>query len=528
MKISEIFRKDIARRIEEVIKVDFDDQATVARELDEYVVTDNLGASIEEILDRYQETINKPDEDEHLDQRIFGSGKSSLAKNVGYLLEDPIVAGKRATDLLLAHVEGGKIRALLNTIHTQAPTLAVFVDLSSARNVLKEGENPILPMYRALLERLDYSRDFNLASLEFDLEGDGALDDFQQAFKQISGERGDWHARRNIGLARHEASHAMHLLRPKTYPSPTPGPGVTEPLHLDPNVIADRALQMLARRAEDARRIVFVVDEVSQYVARDRARMLDLQGIAHAFQKKRGALWLIATSQETLEDVLDSLEGSKVELARVQDRFPLRIDLLPSDIEEVTSRRVLDKSAGGADAVRAAVDADWNKLQSHVLLSSPGTTRSSRARNSSACTRFCHTRSSYSSTPSPPIVPVPVHSRCSGAAIARSSARSAARDRQAVGLHDKPVGSLATADQAYELLADVVPTAWQAEVIQVAERHGADAVPTRVVKAMALLSAFPGFDSMRATSRSCSTTTSPRRVWTRRFETRWQGLSRKR
>ena len=313
MKISEIFRKDIARRIEEVIKVDFDDQITVARELDEYVVTENLGASIEEILDRYQETINKPDEGTNIwVSGFFGSGKSSLAKNVGYLLENPIVAGKRATDLLLAHVEGGKIRALLNTIHTQAPTLAVFIDLSSARNVLKEGENPILPMYRALLERLDYSRDFNLASLEFDLEGDGVLDDFQQAFKEVSGERGDWHARRNIGLARHEASHAMHLLRPKTYPSSDSWARGHQPLHLDPNVIADRALEMLARRAQDLRRIVFVVDEVGQYVARDRARMLDLQGIAHAFQKKRGALWLIATSQETLEDVLDSLEGSKV------------------------------------------------------------------------------------------------------------------------------------------------------------------------------------------------------------------------
>lgn len=493
MRISDIFRKDISRRIEEVIKVDFDDEVAVARELDEYVVTDNLRESIEDILDRYQETINKPDEGTNIwVSGFFGSGKSSLAKNVGYLLDNPMVAGKPAADLLLAHVEGGKIRALLNTIHAQAPTLAVFIDLSSARNVLKEGENPVLPMYRALLESLDYSRDFNLAALEFELEGDGILGEFEKAFEEVSGERGDWRTRRNIGLARHEASHAMHLLQPATYPSPDSWARGQRSLHLDPNVIADQALEMLARRSPGSSRIVFVVDEVGQYVARDRARMLDLQGIAHAFQKKLGALWLIATSQETLDDVVDSLEGSKVELARVQDRFPLRIDLLPSDIEEVTSRRVLDKSADGADAVRAAVDGSWNKLQSHVLLSSP--------RRDTDFTREELVRL-Y------PLLPYQIQLFID--AVSSHRARTGAQpmlggsnrtiiklaqqlviDRE-VGLGDKPVGSLATADLAYDLLADVVPTAWQGAVIQVAERHGPDALPTRVVKATALLSGVP-------------------------------------
>ncbi len=493
MQVSEVFRRDIARRIEEVIKVDFDDEAAVRRELDEYVVTDNLRDSIEEILDRYQETINKPDEGTNIwVSGFFGSGKSSLAKNVGYLLENPLVGGTSAADLLLAHVEGGKIRALLNTIHAQAPTLSVYIDLSSARNVLKEGENPILPMYRALLERLDYSRDFNLSALEFDLEGDGLLDDFERAFKEVSGERGDWRARRNIGLARNEASHAMHLLQPATYPSPDSWARTQQALHLDPNVVADRAIEMLARRAPETRRIVFVVDEVGQYVARDRARMLDLQGIAHAFQKKRGALWLIATSQETLEDVLDSLEGSKVELARVQDRFPLRIDLLPSDIEEVASRRVLDKSADGASAVRGAVDGSWNKLQAHVLLSSP---RRDTEFSREELVRLY------------PLVPYQIQLFID--AVSAHRARTGAQpmlggsnrtiiklaqqlviDRE-VGLSDKPVGALATADMAYDLLADVIPTAWQAEVIQVAERHGPDKIPTRVVKAIALLSGVP-------------------------------------
>ena len=49
-----------------------------------------------------------------------------------------------------------------------------------------------------------------------------------------------------------------------------------------------RALELLERRGGDARRLTFVVDEAGQYVARSVQRMLDLQGLAEAFQKQRG------------------------------------------------------------------------------------------------------------------------------------------------------------------------------------------------------------------------------------------------
>ena len=83
---------------------------------------------------------------------------------------------------------------------------------------------------------------------------------------------------------------------------------------------------MLSRRGDGTKRIVFIVDEVGQYVARSIPRMFDLQGLAEAFQKRRGPLWLVVTSQEKLGDVVDSLESRQVEYARVQDRFPMRFD----------------------------------------------------------------------------------------------------------------------------------------------------------------------------------------------------------
>ena len=62
MKIQDIFRRPIGRMIEEVIKVDLADEDIVALELDEYVATDHILDSLEEVLDAYQETILKPSE----------------------------------------------------------------------------------------------------------------------------------------------------------------------------------------------------------------------------------------------------------------------------------------------------------------------------------------------------------------------------------------------------------------------------------------------------------------------------------
>ena len=53
-----------------------------------------------------------------------------------------------------------------------------------------------------------------------------------------------------------------------------------------------------------------------------------------------------------------------------QDRFPIRVDLLPSDIDEVTGKRVLDKTAAGATQIREILDTHRNKLTTSVTLQS--------------------------------------------------------------------------------------------------------------------------------------------------------------
>jgi hypothetical protein len=493
VKIAEIFRRPIDRRIEEVIKVDLGEEATVADEIDEYVVTGHIAEGFEEVLDRYQETVLRPDEGTNIwVSGFFGSGKSSYAKILGYVLADPVVAGRSATERFLARVDSRRIEALLNTVHAQAPTRAVFVDLATGKDVLTEGESVVLPLYRALLTELGYSRNVLLAELEYDLEADGDLAAFVEAFAGIPGGKATWHQRRNVGLARAEASHAMHLLRPGTYPHADSWSRSAQPPSIDANWFARRAVELLRRRGGGCKRLVFVVDEVGQYVARSVHRMLDLQGLAEAVQKQRGRLWLVVTSQETLSDVVDSLEGRQVELARVQARFPVRVDLLPADIDEVAGKRVLDKSDAGQRAVRTALAEHRHKLASHVRLASSA--RSADLVEDEFVRLY-------------PLVPYQVQLLIDAVSARRAHGGAAPMlggsnrtiiklaqqlviDPEA-GLGEHEVGALVTFDRAYDLLESIIPTDWQAEIRQVDERYKANSTEAAVAKAVALCMDVP-------------------------------------
>jgi hypothetical protein len=492
VKIRELFRGDIERPIETVIHVDLSDAAIVAHEIEEYVVTENIRGHLEELVDVYADTARNPSESTNVwISGFFGSGKSSFAKALGYALANPVIEGRTATDRLLARANSHKLEALLNTAHTLAPTIAVFLDLASGRDMLREGESLVLPVYRGLLKTLGYSSNELLAELEITLEAEKRLQAFETAVLEATEGR-PWARVRDVALAKNYASRALHLIDAANFPSADSWAKAATAPNIDHNWLAMRSLELLGRRGGGATRLVFVVDEVGQYVARSIQRMFDLQGLAEAFQKRRGPLWLVVTSQERLSDVVDSLESRQVEYARVQDRFPLRVDLLPSDIHEVTSRRVLDKTDTGQSLVRDALAAHRNQLNANVRLESP--TRGADIAEDEFVRLY-------------PLVPYQVQllidavsarrAQGGGSPMLGGSNRTIIKLAQQLvidpnhGLGDDNVGALITLDRGAQLLEEAIPTSWRHEIAQVADKYGDTATETRVMRAVALCSDVP-------------------------------------
>lgn len=345
--IKDIFARDIHRDIREVIKVDQTNEDVIRSEISEYIVTKTILSNFTDILEAYSAAPNKPSERMAVwVSGFFGSGKSSFAKLLGLALANRQLGTDTTSDLLAKHIAEPKVQVLIKTIVEKIPTEAVIFDVATERGVMHGNQMLTEIMYRQLLSHLGYASDLDLAELEITLEGEERLEEFKQVYKRLYPKK-DWDKNKNlIAFAMNEASRVMHELEPETYSAPDSWiRGAKERTDISPNLLADRCKELTARRGEN-RNLVFVVDEVGQFVARTVNKMLDLQGIVQALGRVgQGKFWVIITSQERLNELVGGLDDSRVELARLMDRFPLQVHLEPNDISEVTSKRVLAKKA---------------------------------------------------------------------------------------------------------------------------------------------------------------------------------------
>lgn len=367
--IKTLFANDIHRRIEEVIKVDQTDEEIVRDEINEYVVTDAIRSHFTQILEAYRETPNKPHEGIAIwVSGFFGSGKSSFAKMLGLAVANRTVAGESAAERFAHRAGDKKLQVLLKTINEQIPTHVVIFDVSTDRGIRSGNQTLTEIMYGLFLQSLGYAKDLDLSELEIGLEEKGQLARFEEEYRRLF--KKDWATEKGkVAFALSEASRVLHSLDPDTYPMADSWvKAVKNKADITPGKLAERVGELMKRR-KPGYSLMFVVDEVGQFVARDVQKMLDLQAIVQQLGVKgRGKHWVVVTSQEKLGELVSGLDDKRIELARLMDRFPLQVHLEPSDITEVTSRRVLSKNAAAQTALGKLFDEHRGRLTEHTRL----------------------------------------------------------------------------------------------------------------------------------------------------------------
>jgi hypothetical protein len=367
--IKTLFASDIHRRIEEVIKVDQTDEEILGEEIKEYVVTGAIASHYTGIYEAYSETPNKPHEGIAIwVSGFFGSGKSSFAKMLGLSIENRDVAGEPAAERFAQRSDDKKLQVLLKTISEKIPTHAVIFDVSTDRGIRSGNQRLTEIMYGLFLQSLGYAKDLDLSELEIGLEEVDRLGRFEDEYRSLF--KKDWSTEKGkVAFALSEASRVLHSLDPATYPMADSWvKAVKNKADISPNKLAERATELMQRR-RPGQNLMFVVDEVGQFVARDVQKMLDLQAIVQSLGVKgRGKHWVVVTSQEKLGELVSGLDDKKIELARLMDRFPLQVHLEPSDISEVTSRRVLSKNAAAQTALGRLFDEHRGRLTEHTRL----------------------------------------------------------------------------------------------------------------------------------------------------------------
>jgi hypothetical protein len=100
--------------------------------------------------------------------------------------------------------------------------------------------------------------------------------------------------------------------------------------------------------------LVFVIDEMGTFIGDSIDRISELNSLAEMIGNKgKGKVWLIVTSQQDLEKVVDRTNFQPALVGRLNARFELKPHLISDEINKVVSERILKKRPAEEPALRA-------------------------------------------------------------------------------------------------------------------------------------------------------------------------------
>lgn len=345
MRIKDMFERDIDRDINGVITADENDEAIVEQELAEYVVTNELRGHFATFYDAYDRALDEPT------SRIgvwisgfFGSGKSHFLKMLSYLLSNRMSAGRRAVDIIGPRFDNPMLEAKACRA-AAVPTEAILFNIDS-KGPQKKDKTAILQVFaRVFYENLGYyGGDLKLARLERHIDKLGKTEEFRAVYERITGkpwleDRGAYEFNIDETAQALEESGVMSegaALR--WIDSPERAEFSIDDLT---DEIRDYA-EASAAENNGQFRLLFMVDEIGQYIGKDTNLMLNLQSIVEELGTKcRGRVWVIVTSQEAIDEVT-TVAGN--DFSKIQGRFATRLSLSGSCADEVIKRRILAKT----------------------------------------------------------------------------------------------------------------------------------------------------------------------------------------
>ncbi len=358
MKIKDLFLKPIDRPINGVIKADQMDAASVWQELEEYVVTKQISDYLGKFFDAYLEAMDRPN-DAAITERMgvwvsgfFGSGKSHFIKILSYLLENleahnPLTGEKRTANQFFDQQKIKDIMLMGDIQRATKGTADVILFNIDAKADSKSDRDAILQVFlRVFNEKLGYSGDApHIADMERYLVSKGAYDTFKAAFATSNGST--WDKERDaVDFLRDDIVAALaESLKMTSQSAGTWFDNARESHKINIEGFAKIVNDYLATKPA-AHKVIFLVDEVGQFIGSNSQLMLSLQTITEQLGTQcKGRAWVIVTSQEDIDAAIGEANKAKSQdFSKIQGRFHTRLSLASSNTDEVIGERLLTKT----------------------------------------------------------------------------------------------------------------------------------------------------------------------------------------
>ncbi len=372
IKIQDLFLKDIKREINGVIKVDQDDESNVYTELDEYVITRESLKHLDLFFERYSSSIENPtDKIGVWISGFFGSGKSHFIKMLSYLLENKVVRDRSALDFFKEKIEDPQLFTSIEKAVTYGTKDVILFNIDSKANTLGHGNELIVNiLMRVFNEKRGFFGDVLwIAEMEEDLSNKGLYEKFKDEFRQING--ASWEEKRETYAF--EQDDIIDALVKCNYQSRESLTRLFESdgssYHFSNEKFADKVKKYCESKGKD-HRVIFLIDEMGQYISENNSLMLNLQTVVEELGTKlAGKAWIIVTSQADIDSI--SKKDVKDDFSKIQGRFNTRLSLSSANVDEVIKKRILAKNKVYEESL-SSYYSDKKTILKNLLTFSPG------------------------------------------------------------------------------------------------------------------------------------------------------------
>lgn len=365
MLLKEIYARDIYRDINPAVVVSNKNKATIEAEIKEYVFTTEL---IEKLYLMVDTILNKKSGKSGIwINGYYGSGKSHFIKYVHYLLD--VNTSEIAFEAFEKAVENEyDAMAAGNNQDITVSNLRLLkkrVESSKCDNIMFNVEDETDDgskerLTRIFLNMFNKFRGYNpndiplAILLEKQLDKKGVFEAFKQKVEEETGFNWATDAADAAAFQLDDILDIAKELVPEI-DKVSLHAKISDPENYKVGIKATLIpeLQEFLKEKDKNYRLLFLVDEVSQYVGTNKEILLNFQNIIERVSNDcNNQVWIACTAQQTLDEVsggTDGVSDVQDEFGKILGRFDTRISLQSNDASYITQRRVLDKNSSGTE-----------------------------------------------------------------------------------------------------------------------------------------------------------------------------------
>ncbi|MGO9569668.1 MAG: hypothetical protein ACLP5H_19225 [Desulfomonilaceae bacterium] len=385
--VREIIKRDIGVKVEGVVKVF--DRAALATEMREYVVTDKIEGELKRIFDTFthvSDTLRRGGTPRDVMgmwvSGFFGSGKSHFAKVLGYLLQnDPIEdsSAEGCIDVFMKHLSdsprGKDVRLRLGEVKQTTRTKTIPFEIKSRQslnNPNSVGEILLGEFYRSI----GLADNFIVARIERRLQQRGLYDELEKLYESKFGV--PWKSpdgREDLMTVRRRLAEALPEIESVEYPDTRTAKNALGDMFRHEQLTAEGIADELVAWVDSQKptggkvsHLVFVIDEMGTFIGDSSEKISELNALAEMIGNKgKGKVWIIATSQQDLEKVVDRTNFQPALVGRLNARFELKPQLISDEINKIVSERILKKHPAQETTLKAMFQGHLPHLDQEYL-----------------------------------------------------------------------------------------------------------------------------------------------------------------